>query len=196
MQEVTDFLLDLGIAKVKWSVQEKALLVQVLCEHLAINRTKASLDQFVDGLKSVDMDFLETIKSDSLLSEKVFCFVEEGLMPNDFRRLFNYSLSPVGANNRDGEELTLLWWEEMIDKETIPLSKILEFCTGADEVPPLGFDRKIEIKFFNQESGLRRFPYTSTCALDMFLPRAVESFDEFQELVSQAVFDTCGFGKI
>ena len=108
MQEVTDFLLDLGITKVKWSVQEKALLVQVLCEHLAINHSKASLDQFVDGLKSVDMDFFETIKSDSLLFEKVFCFVEEGLMPNDFRRLLNYSLSPVGANNHYGEELTIL----------------------------------------------------------------------------------------
>ena len=84
----------------------------------------------------------------------------------------------------------------MIGKETIPLSNILEFCTGADEVPPLGFDRKIKIKFFNQESGLCHFPYTSTCVLDMFLPRAVESFDEFQELVSQAVFHTCGFVKI
>ena len=172
------------------------MLVQVLCEHLVINRSKASLDQFVDGLKSVDMDFFQTIKSDSLLFEKVFCFVDKALMPTDFRCLFNCFLSPAGANNREGEELTLLWCEEMIDQETIPLSKILEFCTGADEVPPLGFDRKIEIKFFNQESGLRRFPYTSTCALDMFLPRAVESFEEFQEVVSQAVFDTCGFGKI
>ena len=91
-------------------------------------------------------------------------------MPTDFRRLFNYSLSPVGTNDREGEELTLfLWWEEMIDQETIPLSKILEFCTGADEVPPLGLERKIEIKCFNQESGLCRFPYTSTCALDLFL---------------------------
>ncbi|PFX22037.1 hypothetical protein AWC38_SpisGene13453 [Stylophora pistillata] len=70
-------------------------------------------------------------------------------MPTDFRRLFNYSLSPVGTNDREGEELTLfLWWEEMIDQETIPLSKILEFCTGADE--------------------------------------AMESFEEFEELVSLA----------
>ena len=79
MQEVTDFLLDLGITKVKWSVQEKALLVQVLCEHLAINRSKASLDQFVDGLKSVDMDFLETMKSDSLLFEKCSVSWKRGL---------------------------------------------------------------------------------------------------------------------
>jgi len=57
--------------------------------------------------------------------------MEEALMPTDFRHPFNCSLSPVGANNREGEELTLLWWEEMIDQETIPLSNILEFCTGA-----------------------------------------------------------------
>ena len=111
VQEVIDFLLGLGITKVKWSVQKKALLVQVLCEHLVINRSKASLDQFVDGLKSVDMDFFQTIKSDSLLFEKVFCFEDKALMPTDFRCLFNCSLSPASANNREGEELTLLWWE-------------------------------------------------------------------------------------
>lgn len=95
------------------------------------------------------MDFLETIKFDSFFFEKVFCFVEEGFMLNDFRCLFNYFLFFVGVNNRDGEELIFLWWEETIDKETIFLSKILEFCIGVDEVLFLGFDRKIEIKFFN-----------------------------------------------
>ena len=91
VQEVIDFLLDLGITKVKWSVQEKALLVQLLCEHLVINRSKASLDQFVDGLKSVDMDFFQTIKSDSLLFEKVFCLVDKALIPTDFNKSTNCS---------------------------------------------------------------------------------------------------------
>lgn len=196
VKEAADFLLDLGIAKVSWKVQEKPVLVRVLCEHLVINCSKASLDQFVDGFKSVDMDFFETIKGDSQLFEKVFCFVEEVLTPTNFRHLFNICFSPIGANGREGEELTCLWWEELIDQGTVPLTKILEFSTGADAVPPLGFDKKIDIMFFNQESGLRRYPYASTCALNMFLPRAVESFKDFEELITQAIFDTCGFTKI
>ncbi|KAJ7380681.1 hypothetical protein OS493_007047 [Desmophyllum pertusum] len=142
------------------------------------------------------MDFFETIKGDSQLFEKVFCFVEEVLTPTNFRHLFNICFSPIGANGREGEELTCLWWEELIDQGTVPLTKILEFSTGADAVPPLGFDKKIDIMFFNQESGLRRYPYASTCALNMFLPRAVESFKDFEELITQAIFDTCGFTKI
>lgn len=106
----------------------------------------------------MDWDFFQLVKANNILFEKVFSFVDDALTPDSFRCLFNTCFSPIGNNGREGEELTCLWWEEMIDEKKIPLTNILEFCTGSDEVPPLGFDRKINIMFFNQEDGLRCFP--------------------------------------
>ena len=126
----------------------------------------------------------------------VFCYTEEALTGTKFRQLFEVSFSPVGANNREGEELTCLWWEDLIDEGSIPLPKLLEFASGADQVPPSGFEKKIEIKFYNQDGITRRFPYASTCSLELFLPRAVESYEAFKQIMEEAIVLTCGFGKV
>lgn len=68
------------------------------------------------------------------------------------------------------------------------------FVTGADKIPPLGFETKL-IQFFDKEMGVTRFPFASTCALELWLPRGVHTQDEFDHLISQALFQSFGFGK-
>lgn len=83
-----------------------------------------------------------------------------------------------------------------IDKELdITFEEILIFATGADSVPPLGFPRECEIQFYDQEPGSQRIPYSSTCALVLYLPRGITEETDFKELMLLALKCSFGFGK-
>ena len=116
----------------------------------------------------------------------------------------NYSdpSSNRGNQAREGEEATILWWEEFLDNldQSDPqglLPQLLIFITGADNIPVLGFPKNIDIDFFYVELRSRRFPMASTCGLQLQLPRGIHSFDEFEGLIARALKESShGFGKI
>lgn len=72
---------------------------------------------------------------------------------------------------------------------------LLQFITGADAIPPLGFHCSLTILFYDQEKETTRLPYASTCAMTLALPRGHEDPTSFRELMSRSLFDSCGFGK-
>lgn len=193
-----DLLLNMGFTKVSWKIEEKPLLIKSLCEHIVISNNKAGMDQFISGIKAICPDLYISMAENKSLFKSVFCYLEseEKLTLSKFRTLFEVRFSPKGSNQRPGEEETILFWEECLDDAKIPINKLLEFLTGTDEIPPLGFHKKIEIQFYQQEIGKRRMPYTSTCALEFFLPRSVGSVNELESLLKQALFDTCGFAMV
>ena len=78
----------------------------------------------------------------------------------------------------------------------VSLEAILTFVTGADVVPPAGFNEYIKIKFFSQVKTEKRLPYCSTCFLEFYIPRNVQSYQEMEEMLLQAFQDCHGFGKI
>lgn len=78
----------------------------------------------------------------------------------------------------------------------VTFEDILVFVTGADAVPPLGFQRKCEIQFYEQETGVKRIPYSSTCALILYLPRGVTEEEVFKDLMQLAMKESFGFGKV
>jgi hypothetical protein len=75
---------------------------------------------------------------------------------------------------------------------TLPV--LLQFITGTNSIPPLGFDKKITIDFYDATSR-KHYPFASTCDLRLWLPRAVE-VKELQSLMEEAVACSPGFGKI
>lgn len=86
----------------------------------------------------------------------------------------------------------------MIDGEQqkISFEDILMFTTGADAVPPLGFQYPITIQFYEQEGKGCRLPYASTCGLELGLPRGHEEVESFVVLMCNSLFNSCGFGKV
>ncbi|KAK5854499.1 hypothetical protein PBY51_004687 [Eleginops maclovinus] len=83
------------------------------------------------------------------------------------------------------------------DKLTqLKFEDLLIFITGADEVPTLGFPSKPCINFYTQEAGQRRLPYTSTCAMTLFLPRGITEEQKLHNLLNQSVKDSWGFLKV
>ena len=82
------------------------------------------------------------------------------------------------------------------DESEVKLSEILTFWTGADQVPPGSFDHDLKIVFFTQEINERRLPSSSTCALQLWLPRGVEELNSFTDMMKTCIKETEGFGKI
>ncbi|KAA0712533.1 hypothetical protein E1301_Tti019071 [Triplophysa tibetana] len=118
------------------------------------------------------------------------------------RDLFTIKWSVEGSNKRDQEEDRIFQWECLLmsiqegEAKDITFEELLAFVTGADALPPLGFPQKCSIEFYDQEEGCRRIPFSSTCALILFLPRAMTQEDGFMELMRLAVKGCFGFGKV
>ena len=204
VREESDFLIDCGISKINWTFSEKADLELVLCKSSVIYRTKAAIDQFVDGLETVGL--LRYIKENPASFKEMFCYAKFPLTVASFRKLLTVNYTEPGSNDdnkaREGEEATVLWWEDFLDKldQSDPeglLPQLLIFITGADNIPFLGFHKNIDIEFFDIDPRLRRFPMTSTCGLRLKLPRGIPSYEEFEGLIIRAIKEgSHDFGKL
>lgn len=73
------------------------------------------------------------------------------------------------------------------------IKDVLQFITGADCIPPMGFDKKIILCFYDKEGN--RLPYASTCALQLLLPRGHEDETSFSHMMTEVIFGSYGFGK-
>lgn len=156
LSEEADFLFECGISKIRWLFSEREQLKQLLCKYNVIYRAKASLDQFAEGLQSVGL--LSLIKQNASVLREVFCHTPPQLTVASFRNLINVNFTVPGSNAsneaREGEEATILWWEEYLDKlersdEEGLLRQLLIFISGADNISVLGFHKMLEIDFFN-----------------------------------------------
>jgi hypothetical protein len=190
-----------------WKYREKNLLLDTMSLYCVIHKSKAAIDQFIDGLNSIG-SLMSQLKNHPLLFKELFCANSGNLSINEFRQLCKINFSQVGCNDRSGEEKSILWWEEMLDNlsqkeevDGISLKELLTFVTGADEVPPAGFPKLIDIDFYYQPLDsrgqvLRRLPHASTCALQLYLPRNVPDYEEMKNLLRESLHGCQGFGKV
>lgn len=79
---------------------------------------------------------------------------------------------------------------------TLELHHILRFTTGADNIPPLGFSKHIDISFFTPIPGNKNYPTSSTCGMELSLPRGVTDESQFCDLMIEAILCSPGFGKL
>lgn len=66
---------------------------------------------------------------------------------------------------------------------------ILSFFTGADSIPPVGYDR-VTLTFNN----LNPYPTASTCGLELTLPTKYDEYEEFKRHMDVAFTMHGGFG--
>ena len=75
---------------------------------------------------------------------------------------------------------------------SLRLEDLLAFTTGAEKIPPTGFDDILRIMFL-EDSML---PKASTCGLCLFLPLKQKSYDQFKACMVEGVVSGYGFGNI
>lgn len=72
----------------------------------------------------------------------------------------------------------------------ILLSTVLNFFTGADEIPPCGFPHDGVLSF----NAANPFPTASTCAVELTLPTQYNNFYSFKQKMDIALLYHGGFG--
>ena len=75
------------------------------------------------------------------------------------------------------------------------LDDVLVFFSGADRVPPLGFEKQPSVTFLHDTRS--KFATASTCSLELRLPTQYGShFDKFREAMIMSLMDNDGFGRV
>ncbi|CAC5397211.1 G2H3 [Mytilus coruscus] len=149
-----------------------------------------------DGLQTLDV--LTYIQEHYKAFKDLFvCQGNEKLTAEMMEVVFmDIKMSVPGSNRRRDEENIVGYWRDfLIDLQEdedgeITLGDVLSFATGADCVPPLGFDPSPSITFLH-DSGL--FPKANTCSMELKLPVS-EDFNTFKKNMTFGIANSPGFG--
>ena len=68
------------------------------------------------------------------------------------------------------------------------------FVTGADRIPPLGFNNVAEVRFLHGETN--KLPVASTCTPAISLPTLYRSYDDFKTAMIEGIVGGFGFGLV
>lgn len=104
---------------------------------------------------------------------------------------------------RTKEQLIVFTWQEifanvcffLFSEKAVDISfeDLLGFATGANKIPPRGFQKPLEIHFFSE---INRLPCVSTCAMELYLPRGIKEPKVFNDKMYMAIKGSLGFDKI
>ncbi|XP_060563044.1 G2/M phase-specific E3 ubiquitin-protein ligase-like [Ruditapes philippinarum] len=177
--------------------ENKGELIYKIKKFYLFFRISGEISQFKQGMNEVGKTW-DYIQDNANVFKPLFCYRKEEPSLDDVMGLFTVSYSVNGSNARTMEDATIYAWELFLqsieDKEVpeVTFGELLAFVTGSDHIPPCGFPKKIEIDFFNDDI---RMPHVSTCALQMWLPRAA-SPERLSTLLVRALKESRGFLKV
>ncbi|KAI4824302.1 hypothetical protein KUCAC02_012825 [Chaenocephalus aceratus] len=181
------------------SLEDLLATTEPLEEYLANAGCLRPLRRFRDGLRTLGV--LDKIQAHPESFRPLLCWSPTNLTADLLGSLFTIRLSTVGSNRRSAEEVVVPFWRDYLtdaeDQEgTQKLRTILAFATGANTVPPIGFDPPPSIEFLHQndDSGTTsKLPIANTCINCLKLPLH-SSYIDFQENMDFALGNTQGFG--
>ncbi len=191
-----------GYAKIYRSkFQDKEEIIGVLLKFHFLYSVHAEMQQMKDGLNATggfgDIVFGSAEKFNNVLGNEV-----RPLTYISFKKEYCIMFSEAGSNRRAMEEMTIFSFEvflqDLEEKQVgdLRLEDLLIFITGADKIPPLGFDSSIKIDFYDFQDNNRRLPHASTCSPAIYLPRGMENPDTFKELMKKVLTECHGFGLV
>lgn len=175
--------------------EKKRDAIEGAIKFYTLHRIRPALDQLIDGLNT--LNFLNRVSQFSSQLKSLFCYQEITITAEMLKSLFVPLLSEVGSNRRTVENRILAYWRDYIidceDGSTeINLEQILCFATGANGIPPLGFDIPPTLQFLHDDSST--YPKANTCSLVLSLPVEHNSYDNFKYHMDYAIQNGMVFG--
>ncbi|KAF1385370.1 hypothetical protein PFLUV_G00107050 [Perca fluviatilis] len=167
-----------------------------LVKHYIYHRVASMISQFTEGLNSCG-GLWDTVKShwEEFVPVMTNAY-QQPLTLEEFKLLFTICYSCPDSQLRVAEEATAGHWETVLtmisdDGADLSFEDLLAFIIGADHLPPLGLTRLISLRFYSQDASMSGgcLPHTSTCALELFLPRGVAGAADLMVLLSRAVHE-------
>lgn len=201
-KKYADNIAQYGYSKIYTAtLASKDEIVDSLLKQYFVYGVNAEYMQFIEGMNSIG-NFGNIVQANKAVFDAILSNKCEKLTASSFMSLYELDRSEKGSNRREQEDNTIYCLELFLkdleegEVDSLTLEDLLVFITGADSVPPLGFDQLITVDFFDFEAKVRRRPWSSTCALTLHLPRGVDEPEEFNALMVESLLGCHGFGKI
>ena len=182
------------------SVEKKNDIIDCFLKQHFIFSVYAEIQQFRNGLNSIGK-LGDIVLHNKHVFKKLLGDEPDKLTFTKFKSLYKVEFSEEGSNKRISENQTIYCFEVFLQDlsegtiDGLALCDLLNFITGADQVPPLGFPNLIEIQFYNYSDCEKRLPWSSTCSLTLFLPRGITEETDFLLLMKRMLLECVGFGK-
>ncbi|XP_043983724.1 G2/M phase-specific E3 ubiquitin-protein ligase-like [Gambusia affinis] len=195
IMQAADTLSIVGALRRVTTLEERDSLVQSAADFFVNGRVCTALQQFVEGLKTLNV--LDEIQKNPAVFHELFVCEEKPLLARDLYTLFQVCFSVQGSNKRRIENQTICYWRDwLVDIEEgecspITLEMILEFASGASTVPPLGFPHRPKIEFLHEVN--RVFPEANTCLIVLRLPLHPD-YESFTKYMTDGVLQAPTFG--
>ena len=180
------------------------------------------MDQFAEGLQCCG--FLAFLRENLSLGFHLLAFRKPRELTADFvLDLFEPVLSERDSNTRMIEEAIVMNWNDFIKDvankglllwleyiirnvkcldifagtELLTLQHIMEFATGAQNVPVVGFYTKPMLAFDLEATSERRCLTASTCTMKIvFTRRHNVDYDAFKDDVAYGILNSHGFNSV
>ncbi|XP_069494602.1 G2/M phase-specific E3 ubiquitin-protein ligase [Ambystoma mexicanum] len=184
MQELYDYLCGVGCLSIVTSLRDKNKVVKDLLIYHVIRRVQKPFESFRHGLNTLGV--LERIQTFPEVFWYVLCQRPEKLTAITLGNLFTIRFTEADKGMLVPETRITEFWmdylEEVEDGDTtVTLEEILMFATGADAVPPIGFNPEPSIVFNSGDVAIGR-PYMNSLELP-----TVSTYEEFKHSMGRAV---------
>ncbi|KAM4690079.1 G2/M phase-specific E3 ubiquitin-protein ligase [Rhinophrynus dorsalis] len=177
-----DYLQKTGSLRLVQTVSDKDLIIKDILAHHVIHRVQEPLESFKEGLKTLGV--LEKIQAHPSAFWSILCLKPEKLTAKVLAELFTITY-PGDFTTKQQSEVQDFWTDYLDDTEegktSTTLEDILNFATGLDSIPLVGFDPQPNVHF--NRKVLPRAHKNINC---MELPVS-SSYAEFRKSVDQAI---------
>ena len=182
----SDFRFEAGFTKPYVTMQEKEELFNCVSLHYTLLSTFSELNQFIEGLKLCNV--LTLMRVFQYLFRAVFR-PSHDLTAELLDDMFQPKFNPDCSNRQAVEENIMFHFNNFLedvekgkvtcdvnDEEvTLTLSQVLQFVTGAVEIPAIGFTPKPSVEFLHEQQS--RKISASTCSNTLKIPVNTVSCD-------------------
>jgi hypothetical protein len=171
----SDFRFDAGYTKPFVTMSDKDEFLRCIALHYTLLVSLSEVNQFVDGLKTCNI--LELVREEPDMFRSLFEVSNTKLTAEDVDSIFDPKFSLPGSNKFAIEQNIIFNFNQYLedvendrvvsqveDREVVlNLNQILEFATGAQHVPAVGFSPRPTIEFLHNLNTPRKIS-TNTCA--------------------------------
>ena len=85
---------------------------------------------------------------------------------------------------------------EEIHTSKVKLAHVLQFVTGSDRIPAIGFDTSLTIMFDHDEPYRNLTVNTCSCTLNFPVSDSLTNYESFKNEFTECMFSSPGFGKV
>ena len=203
----SDFRFEAGFTKPYVTMQEKEEFFNCVSLHYTLLSTLSELNQFIEGLKLCNV--LTLMRAFPYLFRAVFQ-PSHDLTAELLDDMFQPKFSPDCSNRQAVEQNIMFHFNNFLedvekgkvtcdvsDEEvTLTLNQVLQFVTGAVEIPAIGFTPRPSVEFLHEQQS--RKISASTCSNTLKIPVNTVSCDynNFCKEFTFCIMNCAGFGLL